>query len=226
MKFSHLLIGTLLLLAAQLPTSLHAQPFFGYQSIGVHSWYFSLNWDQQGPSLGVGYGFRQGWSGFTELTAEWRSPLDALFTNKRQTWIVGAYGPARLQRRPFLGMGLHLRAQQLETGMRYTIAGTLLPSYTFAASTNDRPYLTGGLRATGLLTLAETSQGSPNWLPAAGVELGGNVSLLLERTLGAGINYGYARHWALGENSLSEAEQSWQPQGTLHLGSTYYLRRW
>ena len=32
---------------------LSAQPFFGYQTIGVHTWYVGFHWDGEQPHLGV-----------------------------------------------------------------------------------------------------------------------------------------------------------------------------
>lgn len=211
---------------------LDAQPFYGYQTIGVHTWYVGIHWDGEQPHLGVGYGLRRPWGGFTEWTAELRSPLTALFDFDQQSFIVGAYGPMRLRSRPFLGGGLHIRLQnRLEEGQRHsriTLAGTLLPSYTLAAPLGDQPYWTAGVRATGLLVLTDhvKGQSDASWMPAFGAELGAHTDFHLERTAGISLNGYLARYWQLGETELPAADADWQIKGDLHLGSTYYLKRW
>lgn len=223
-----LFLGFLLLGA----TGLKAQPFFGYQTIGVHTWFVSCTWTGQTPELGVGYGLRRPWGGFADLTAEWRAPMGALFSGRQQRVVVGIYGPLRLRNRRFMGAGLHLHWQRYAAQdgrhSRLSLAGTLLPSYTFAAPLGDQPYLTGGLRATGLLALHDKAQGAatPTWLPAFGTEIGTQVSLHLERSLGLGLNAFATRHWALKESPQPAGTERWQGQGSLYAGSTYFLQRW
>jgi len=153
--------------------------------------------------------------------------LTALFDYDQQAFIVGAYGPLRLRSRPFLGGGVHLRWQnRAEEGgrnSRLTLATTLLPSYALAAPLGDQPYLTAGLRATGLIVLLEHRAGTsdPNWLPAWGTELGGQVSFHLENSAGLSFN-GYAhRMWSRAEST----DPGWTFQTDLYAGSTYHLRR-
>ncbi|RMG67238.1 MAG: hypothetical protein D6722_13530 [Bacteroidetes bacterium] len=213
-------------------TSLSAQPFYGYQTNGVHTWFFSLNWNGEAPELGIGYGLRRPWSGFADITAEWRAPLGNLFQGDQQTFVVGAYGPFRLRSRPYIGGGVHLRWQHYRQGdaarRRLTLATTLIPSYTFAAPLNDQPYLTGGLRATGLVVLADMAAGAGDtrWFSAVGTEVGTQLSLHLERTLGVGQNLFAQRLWALDGGALPDQDADWDLRGDLYLGSTYHLRRW
>ena len=226
--YRFLLLGFLLAGAA----GLSAQPFYGYQTNGVHTCFFSLNWNGQATELGIGYGLRRTWSGFADITAEWRAPLGNLFQGDQQTFVAGIYGPFRLRRRAYVGGGVHLRWQhyrQDETARRrLTLATTVVPSYTFAAPLNDQPYFTGGLRATGLLVLADMTAGAGDtrWFSAVGTEVGTQLSLHLERTLGAGQNLFAQRLWALDGGTLPGQDAQWDLRGDLYLGSTYYLRRW
>jgi hypothetical protein len=212
--------------------SLVAQPFYNFQTIGLHTWYVSMSWNGQQPELGMGYQARMGWSGFTNLGAEWRFPIDHLFDLQQQEIIVGAYGPFRLRRRPYLGGGLHTRIKTyLADGTRYTrvtFATSLLPMYTFAAPLDDRPYFTAGGRGTFLLVLADKAKGdsAPLWLPAFGTELGGHSSLHLERTLAVSLNGFASRHWGLKGQQPPATESKWQGEGDLNLGSLYNLQRW
>ncbi len=211
--------------------TLLAQPFFGYQTIGVHTYYFSLSWDGTQPYVGLGYLGRLPQSGFTDIGAEWRMPLAAPFDWDQQELIVGAYGPVALRRRPFMGGGVHARiGNSLVDGQRttrVTLATTMLPSYTYLASINDRPYATAGLRLTYLLVILEKGAQAEalQWLPAFGTELGGHLDLHIQRTLGLATNGFASRYWALGSTELSAAEQKWTIKGDLYFGSTYRLRR-
>ncbi|GAB4419697.1 MAG: hypothetical protein OHK0039_32420 [Bacteroidia bacterium] len=216
-------------LLAGAPVLLTAQPFFGYQTIGVHTWYFSLNWDGTQPQLGVGYNGRITHGGFADIGAEWRAPLTQLFAFDEQTFIVGAYGPARLRRRPFIGGGLHVRLHTLrsEQRTRLSLAATVLPSYTYAASLGNGPYGTAGLRLTYVLGVYDKAAAAPpTWLPTFGAELGAHLDLHLERTLGLSLDAFAARQWPLRTSGLPADDMTWTPQGSLYTGSTYYLRRW
>jgi len=200
---------------------LSAQPFFGYQSIGIHTGFISLSYDGETSEVGVGYALRRPWGGFTDITLEWKAPLADVWGPK-QTVIAGAYGPFRLRNRPFLGGGLHTRIHLQGTETKIQLAGTLIPSYTFAAPLGDQPYITGGIRATGLLDIVKTSSGAgeTKWFSGAGVELGGRLDAIFERTLGLATNVYAKREW--GESSNT----NWNVKGDTYVGSAYYLLRW
>ncbi|MEM7658202.1 MAG: hypothetical protein AAF399_18895 [Bacteroidota bacterium] len=212
-------------------TSLSAQSFFNYQTIGVHTWYVSLGWNGQAPTFGVGYNLRNtNRFGFTDIGAELRSPITALYDLNQQELIVGAYGPFRLRSRQFIGGGLHARINRyLNNGAqhtRLTFAPSLLPTYTLAAPLDDRPYATISARATYLLVLADKAKtGETVWLPGHGTEVGGNLALHLERTLGISFNGFATRHWSFKTEALPATDTQWRGGGDLNFGTTYYLRR-
>lgn len=230
MKTIYTTICLLLLTGLSCPAL--AQPFFGYQTIGVHSWYFSLSWDGTQPSIGVGYNRRVDAGSFSDVGAEWRAPIAKLYEFTDQEIIFGAYGPFALNRRPFMGGGLHLRVKttrpEATMNTKVSLAATLLPSYTYAASLNNGPYGTAGLRATYLLTLLKKSGDAPAmWVPSFGTELGGHLDLHLERTLGMSLNGFFSREWAIGQPmGLTDADTRWTGKGDYYFGSTYWLRRW
>ena len=200
--------------------SMQAQPFFGYQTIGTNTWFVSVSWDGQ-PHLGVGYQYRNFGSGFTDLGVEWRVPVANGFQFQQYQVLAGAYRPLAV-RRWFLGTGLHLRYRQGE-GRDLSLLATAIPSYTYAASLNDGPYGTLGLRLGYEIQLLAQSGGGWNSFGRHGVNLGGHADLHLERTLGLSLNGILSRQWAL---SGSEAPASgWQRSGDLYMGSTYFLRR-
>ena len=232
--FLPLIISPLLWLGSLSP--IQAQPLFGYQTIGVHTVYVSASWNGK-PNLGLGYSFRdtRTGAGFTDYSAEWRFPLDEVFRTDNHQLIVGVYGPYKLRRRPFTGLGAHLRIQkQSQDGVartRYSLAFTALPTYTYANPTNNGPFGTIGARLTYVIALAEqrkvgASSRSVVGFPAHGVEAGAHLDLHLERTMSLGVNGFATRNWGIKDKALPEAETNWSTQGDFYWGSTYYLERW
>lgn len=222
---------TVMLLGAN---PLTAQPFWGYQTIGVHTFYFSVQC-QDDIKLGIGYNARFGGRPFTDYTFEWQVPLQEVFRPQSQQLIAGVYRPINLTSRPFMGVGAHLRLDQNKQddvkSSRISLAVTGMPSYTYAASLGDGPYGTVGARLTYKLMLAQRMQlgtEAPTWqgLPAHGVELGGHLDFHIERTLGLATNIYTSRLWALKEDALSEEEKDWELIGNGSIGMTYHLGRW
>ncbi|MDP5170667.1 MAG: hypothetical protein NWR72_10505 [Bacteroidia bacterium] len=222
----YILLGVILSLVGS-PASLHAQSFFGYQTIGVHTWYFSLSWDGK-PNIGFGYNFRDFNKTFTDISLEWRSPVDEMFQSDNQHLIAGFYKPLVL-RRGFTAVGLHAHLRNLAGAegsktSQYSLAATVLPSYVYAASLGDGPYGTIGLRLGYEAVIAEKSGQSWSTLPSHGVRLGGHIDLHLERTLGISSNGFVTKNWALGGSE--GVDTSLGREGDLYIGSTYFLRRW
>ncbi|MEO1414779.1 MAG: hypothetical protein AAFW00_05840 [Bacteroidota bacterium] len=206
-----------------------AQSFFGYQSIGTNTFYFSLTWDGE-PHLGLGYNLRRrGGGNFLDYSLEWQMPIDDLWQFREGQIIGGIYGPVRLRRRPFFALGGHARLLMVddagEKSVRFLAAATGIPSYTYAASVNNRPYGTIGLRGTYLLTLGEWKKKDGETIFESfsrhGAEVGGHVDLLLERTLGAAGNIFVQREWRLKDKENAEPS-GWNLIGNAYLGSTYW----
>lgn len=211
---------------------LHAQSFFGYQTIGVHTWYVSLSWDGK-PNLGAGYNFRNfGGSAFTDIGTEWRFPVDGMWKLDNHELIAGFYRPLRL-RRWFAAAGLHgsYKTSSLSSGKleQIVVSATLIPSYAYAASTGDGAYGTAGIILGYDAILAEKHASEPdNWelISRHSVRIGGHLDLHLERTLGISTNGFFSREWQLKELEYAENDSDWQGEGEFYLGTTYYLRRW
>ncbi len=210
-----------------------AQTFFGFQTIGVNTFYFSISW-QDRPYLGVGYNFRKFGKTFTDIGAELRFPVDEIYQFDNHQIIAGFYKPFRMKR-TFGAIGVHARIDKetIASGSNthYGLATTFLPSYAYAASLGDGAYNTMALRATYnpiLFTQSKDESGSKNWQTLTGhrVQLGGHLDMHLERTFTFSSD-GYATH-IFGSKTDFEGDESdsWQLEGNFYLGTTYYLRRW
>ena len=227
MKKSAILIYTCSLLFSLIFTSsLHAQSFFGYQTIGRHTVFFSVAW-QGKPVLGMGYNIRTFGRTFTDWQAELRFPLDAMYTFDNYQLITGFYKPITVKR-AFMGTGVHLRWQnQTNTNEKtslLSLALTALPTYTYAASLNDGAYGTAALRATYAPVIYAKKGSQTQFLAAHRVEAGGHLDLHYERTAGLGLNGFGSRSFILG-NSILDADDNWAVEGDFYFGTTYNLRR-
>ncbi|MEL7530970.1 MAG: hypothetical protein AAFN10_06670 [Bacteroidota bacterium] len=233
MKNRSLFLGLSLLLT--LPQLAKAQTYFGFQTIGVHTWFVSVSW-QGKAHLGVGYNLRNTNSTYTDWQFEWRMPLDDLYSMDNHEVVVGLYKLLRA-RRTTAGLGLHakIRTQTIE-GRKTTAFGlntALIPTYIYAAPLPGDAFKGSiGLRLAYqpiLLTRVQQGANPPQWLKLTGhrVELGGHIDGHAEGTLMLSNN-GYAtRTWFFKEEAAGATrEQNWEIDGDLYIGTTYYLRRW
>lgn len=220
-------------LGLALPTAL-SQPLYGFQSIGKHTWFFGLKWDGK-ASVSLGYVYRAGGgTSFRDFSAEWQFPFEDAFQIKDSRFIGGIYAPINQKSRPFFALGVHGRIDRFGVGdiqkTQYQLAITGMPSYTFAGVLSEKPYLTAGTRLTYLAVLYEQSVGqagtNSSTLPYHGVELGGHLDMILERTLGIAVNGYFGRWWKLKSEQIDEESQKWKGNGDLYFGPTYNLRRW
>lgn len=229
-----LFLPAFMILVFMIPTasSTQAQSFFGYQTIGVHTWYFSITWDGK-PNLGMGYNFRNfRGNAFTDISAEWQFPLDDMWSADDQLVRVGFYRPIRLQRW-FTAAGLHATyerdSDQSVKTERIGASATLLPSYVYLNSTSEAPYGTAGLLVGYDAVLAERKRGADaDWegLTRHGVRVGGHLDLHLERTLGISSNGFLRKDWALKDLEYAQESTEVRGEGELYIGATYHLRRW
>ena len=206
---------------------LHAQSFFGYQTIGQNTFFFSISW-QGKAQLGFGYNFRNFSTSFNDWQAELRFPIDEVYRFKNYQLIAGVYGPLSLQRN-FLGAGAHIRWQKNSEADNQTkklsLAITAIPSYTYAASLTDGAYGSIGARVTyAPVIYAENSAGESQFLPIHRLEIGGHFDLHFERTIGLGVNGITAKEFG-GSNSIIPTAKDWQWEGDLYIGTTYRLGR-
>lgn len=213
-------------------TSLAAfsQPFYGFQSIGRHTFFVGLTWTGS-ASLNLGYVNRAGGgTSFRDYSFEWQFPLEDAFQARNATFIAGIYAPIRQTGRPFFAFGGHARFKRSHDGQRQKsqvqLALTGIPSYTFAGILSERPYLTAGTRLTYFAVLYEDIDGDGKKLPFHGAEVGGHLDAMLERTLGLGINVFFRKTWNLQSESLPAKGVDWENENNIYLGPTYNLRRW
>lgn len=211
--------------------SLQAQSFFGYQTIGRSTVFFSVGW-QGKPLLGVGYNHRSFGTTFSDWQAELRFPLNAMYRFDEYQVIAGMYKPLALKR-TFVGTGAHVRILKQTEGSRketqVLLALTVLPTYVYTASTNDGGYGTVAPRITyAPVIFAQVKAGNEaaqtQALAAHRVELGGHLDLHLERTLGLGFN-GYVQRSFTPANSILNHDTKWKGEGDFYMGSTYRLGR-
>lgn len=205
-----------------------AQSFSGFQSPFINMVYTAVRWQEGRPTLGVGWSRRFPGQPFMTVEAELHFPLEEMWRFTDYQVIVGAYRPL-VPKRASVGVGLHARlgrSEDEEGGrLRLGLAGTVVPFYVYAASLNDGPYGTVGARATYEAVLAErrwTSEGPATWkgLAAHRFELGGHVDVHLDRTISFTGN-AFATH-ELGTGDAG----SWEPEGDVYIGASYYLSRW
>ena len=222
------------LLILFIPFTNQAQPYYGYQTIGLHTVYFSFAWHDK-PMLGVGYNFRISGEAFTDVGLEWRFPVESIYDLSEHQIIGGMYRPLKLENRGFTAIGIHGRINKKTsedgTITQYGLALSVLPSYTYAASLTDGAYGTVGLRICYqpvLFSQIKTGDGtnSTQILSQHRVELGGHIDLHLERTFGLSSNGFLTRSWAKNADLRSNDTESWKMEGDLYIGSTYYLKRW
>jgi hypothetical protein len=94
----HLYILLLGLLIGPLMPQTQAQAFFDYQTIGKHTWFFTVAWNGQKPQLGFGYNYRLGDAFVSDLLAEWRFDIDGMYRTANHQFIAGYFKNVRAQR--------------------------------------------------------------------------------------------------------------------------------
>jgi hypothetical protein len=210
---------------------LQAQSFFGFQTIGVNTFFFSVGWQGE-PVLGFGYNFRDFNKSFTDISAELRFPIKDMYTFDNYEFITGFYGPVAIKK-AFFGFGTHLRLQKQSEGdrknTRLSLAVTGMPSYAYLRNLNDGAYSTAGLRVTyAPVIVASSKEGGADAriqaFPVHKFELGAHLDLHLERTLGLGLNV-FSTYSLLPKNSILDDNRSMDLEGNLYMGATYHLKR-
>lgn len=229
------LLGAALLLSAlAVPaTPAAAQPFYGYQTIGKHTFHVSVVW-KGAPWVGVGYTLRDYGTSFTDWQVEWRFPVQSIYDLDNHEVIAGFYRPHRVRRR-FLAYGLHARFSQsgdaTTSVQKLRVAVTALPSYVYTSDLSDGPYGTLGARASYVPTLwqrvtdASSGRAETATLTAHDVELGGHLDVHLQRTLGLSTNVFYTRGWPISGRATDAEPSLWKLLWDANAGTTYYLRR-
>jgi hypothetical protein len=210
-----------------------SQTYFGYQTPGIHTFFFSISW-QEKPHLGVGYNFRAAGNTFTDIGAELRFPTDEIFKFTNPQIIAGIYSPLRLKR-SFGAIGLHLRIDRESTQesvhTHYGVAASFLPTLAYAASLTDGAYNTAALRITYnpiLFTQIRSSSGekSTHFLSGHRIQFGGHLDMHLERTLTVAADGAISRILGAKTDFMGREADSWNLQGAFFWGSTYHLKRW
>ncbi len=217
----------LCLLGFALSSELAAQSFFGYQTIGRNTFFFSVAW-QGKPLVGAGYNYRIFGNSFSDISAEIRFPLNSMYTFDEYQLIAGWYKPLALQK-TFVAVGSHLRLQKETNGdqqvTKLLLALTGLPSYAYVRSLTDGGYGTAGLRITYAPVLfASVKGGDSQALAAHRLEIGAHMDLHLERSMGLSLN-GFLYKSFTPTSSILTKNPNWRGAGDFYWGSTYLLNR-
>lgn len=221
--------ATLLIIVAGLFFSKkhEAQSFYGYQTIGKHTFLFSIIWQGE-PKIGFSYIDRiYAGKTFNDLQLELRFPLKDIYRFNSYEAIAGIYKPTRL-RRTFAGIGGHLRWESNKNGgsriQKLSLAATVIPSYVFAASLTDGVYGTIGLRITYAPVIFATQSGEWNFFGQHKFEGGIHFDMHTQRTLGLALNP-VTTYFVNGKNTFLEKPEPWKIEGDFYFGATYKLNR-
>jgi len=218
----------LMVLALALPQQVKAQPFLGAQTIGIHHAYVSLSVREK-PYLGIGYNLRTNGNPINDWGIEWQTGLDAPFVSKDQQIILGLHRTSNLRSRSFWGLGMHtrirLQEENGETTQKIMLAGSLIPSYTYANSLTGGLVGTTGLRLTPTITLAER-KGKSSWESFSGASIEGGFHLdgYWDRSLTGALNLYGVYELDLKDNTPKE-KAGVKFEGNLYGGSSYLLFR-
>lgn len=223
-----------LVLGVSIVAHAEAQPYYGYQTIGKHTFHVSIVW-KDGPWFGVGYTNRAFGQTFTDWQAEWRFPVQKMYDLDNHEVLAGFYRPLKI-RKNFLAMGLHGKLTRTTVGFekrqQYSAAFTLLPSRVYTSSLSNGPYGTLGARVTYnpilLARVEDTSTGQITSQTMAGhkIQVGGHIDVHLKRTFGGSTNVYYEKTFKPVSTVLGQTDDRWTPAWDVNMGTTYYLRRW
>ncbi len=205
-----------------------AQSYYGYQTIGKHTFLFSLIWQGE-PKIGFGY-INRIYSGktFNDLQVELRFPLRNIYRFSDYEAIAGIYKPLSYSR-AFAGVGGHFRWESNKQGgqrvSKLSLAVTAIPSYVYAADINDGIYGTVGIRLTyAPVIFATTGKDNWNFFPQHKFEGGLHFDMHIERTLGLAINANTS-YYINSKKSFLEEVENWEIEGDFYMGATYFLDR-
>ncbi|MEO0468924.1 MAG: hypothetical protein AAF206_04830 [Bacteroidota bacterium] len=207
-----------------------AQPFFAYQTTGVHTWFVSLSWDQK-AQLGVGYQYRFfNSSTFTDLSAEVKMPLDDVFNGRNMQFITGIFKPVNaLNDRGYTTWGLHARFASRNTNdtqrSLISLQGSIMPGHAYSAPLNGSFYSTVGLRLSAEVVIANQASGQWQYFQAHRLAVGGHLDGHFDRSVGFSSHVMY-NLFLQDDAVLVVPDQFGLPvSGDLYYGTTYYLRR-
>lgn len=233
LTFKYLFMKYILLLLCLSFGTLSAQPFYGFQTIAVHTCYVSLGFGQQ-ADLGFGYQFRDFNRAFTDWSVELRYPRNKVWQKGHAEVRVGFYRPLDIKRN-FSALGFHIRMEQRTQGetTRTNWRGvlSLSPGRVLTSSlSSQKPYATASLRisyAPVLFSRTRSGSEKSSWqpFPAHTIEAGGHLDLVLRQTFSASSSLLYQYTFS------QEADFKPQPgtlpiQGDIYAGAGYFLRRW
>ncbi len=234
MKHS-ILVAAIALLCTVTFSKADAQPYYGFQSIGIHTFHISVAWNGE-PWFGVGYTYRDAGRTFTDWQAEWRFPIQSLYDLDNHEVMAGLKKPLRV-RRSFTAIGFHgklLKSTSTSSSSKqYSVALTVLPSYVYTASLSNGPYGTIGARATYnpiiLVKEKDHQSGEVTSTKFAGhnVQVGAHFDVLLKRSTGITTNAVYSKVFKADPSVIdSKLSSRWNRSWDANIGTTYWLRRW
>jgi hypothetical protein len=207
---------------------LTAQTFFGFQTVGKNTFFFSLSWQNNEPLLGVGYNNRafDGLLGaFTDYQAELRFPLHKMYDFKEMKLIAGAYAPTKFDNE-FLGAGLHLRWERTaasgEQESAVYLAATVMPTVYYGNTmVTDQAFGTAGLRITAATALLAQKGDVTSSFSKHKIELGGHLDTHIDRSFSIGLDGYFSKKFG----EVDEDEKGFELEGNFYLGTNYSLYR-
>lgn len=207
---------------------LTAQTFFGFQTVGKNTFFFSLSWQNNEPLLGLGYNNRAfgGLVGtFTDYQAELRFPLHKMYDFKEMKLIVGAYAPLSLGR-SFTGTGLHLRWERTtssgEQESDLSLAATVMPTIYYGSTlVTDKAFGTAGIRITAATAIIAKKGEISSSFKEHKIELGGHLDTHIDRSFSIGLDGYFSKKFG----DVTEDEKKFELEGNFYLGTNYSLYR-
>ncbi|MFK7970470.1 MAG: hypothetical protein AB8F95_08890 [Bacteroidia bacterium] len=208
-------------------SSLQAQTYFGFQTLGKNTIFLSLTWQGE-PQLGLGYNTRGFGTTFTDVQAEVRFPLAHLYDLDHVKVVTGVYKPFVLGR-SFVAGGLHLRWErekiEEEQSSRLSLAASVLPTLYYGSTlVTDKAFGTAALRITYAPVIVAHRGGSSTFFTDHKLEVGGHLDMHIERSLSIGLDGYFSKQFG-SKKSLFEYDDGIELEGNLYIGLNYSLYR-
>ncbi|MCP4121396.1 MAG: hypothetical protein GY751_06545 [Bacteroidetes bacterium] len=225
-------IITILGLTLTIPNQAEAQSFFSYQTITKHTIHFVIAWENK-VVLGAGYGYRTSDIKFSEISFEYRAPIDEFFNGKNFEVTTGVHNRFLASKTVVAG-GAHLKFEKKHSDEKdaflFGLAMTFLGGYQVATNLDDKPSSVLGARATYtpvLFAKVTNSDGSTSkhGFKSHELETGLHWDIIIKRSLGLSAQPTVANTWTKSEELRFEDTPSWDPQGHFYFGPSFWRRK-
>lgn len=233
MKKQSIIILTLaMMLSLCIQSESKAQSFYNYQTITKHTVHFVIAW-QNKVVLGAGYSYRTSDIKFSEVSFEYRAPIDEFFNGKNYEVTAGVHNRFLVSKSVVAG-GAHLKFKHTTEGDRSAcelgLAVTFIGGYQIKTSLTNGPSSTFGVRATYTPTLfAKTSsadeQAQGHSFAKHTLEAGLHADVIIKRSLGLAFQPTVANAWTNEESLIFDDTPQWDPQGHLYFGPSFWRKK-